>query len=112
MGRGRRRFQATQQWWRRRQRLNQRRRLYRMQTRVRPPLPERRPRLAYLFAIGPTLAVVALLAMAPFLYRVDKSTSQIFETPPATGGAAPTTVPGVEPVVLPDWNKKERVNVI
>jgi LCP family protein required for cell wall assembly len=93
--------------------LNQRRHLYRMQTRVRPPLPERRPRLAYLFAVGPTLAVVALLAMAPFLYRVDKATSTIFDPPSAAaGGAAPTTVPGVEPISLPDWTKKERVNVI
>lgn len=112
MGRRTGRFQATQQWWRRRQRLNRRRQLYRVQTRTRPPLPERRPRLAYLFAVGPALAIVALLAMAPLLYRVDKSTSAIFETPPAAGAAAPTAEPGVEPIALPDWNKKERVNVV
>ncbi|HEY0437299.1 MAG TPA: hypothetical protein VGC92_11695, partial [Phenylobacterium sp.] len=50
--------------------------------------------------------------MAPFLYRVDKATSTIFDTPPAATGPIPSTEPGVEPVTLPDWNKKERVNVI
>ena len=38
--------------------MNERRRLYRMQTRVRPPLPERRPRLAYLFAHAPSFVAV------------------------------------------------------
>lgn len=84
-----------------------------MQTRGRPPLPERRPRLAYFFAIGPILTIVALLALSPFLYRVDKATGTIFDTPPpSSGGTLPIDDPSVEPIVLPDWNKKERVNVV
>ncbi len=85
--------------------------MYRAQTRS-TTLPERRPRLAYFFAIGPVMAIVAILGMAPFLYRVDATIGQSFvATAPSVTGELPIDVPGDVPIALPDWNKKERINI-
>src|SRR4051794_22213146 len=74
-------------------------------------LPERRPRLGYLFAVLPVALVISLLASGPVLYRFNK----IFVTPAvptisASGASRGAPVP--TPLPLPDWDKKERVNIL
>jgi polyisoprenyl-teichoic acid--peptidoglycan teichoic acid transferase len=74
-------------------------------------LPERRPRLGYLFAVLPVALVISLLASGPVLYRFNK----IFVTPAvptisASGASGGAPVP--TPLPLPDWDKKERVNIL
>lgn len=104
---------AVRLWWRRRRRLGHNRRLYRARQHHSASLPERRPRLAYLFAILPVLMIGSLLASGPFLYAVDNKIDTIFETPvplpPIGEGSEGATA---LPIALPNWDKKERVNIL
>lgn len=97
--------------WERRYRLDQNRRQYRAHVLGRVPLPERHPRLAYLFAILPTLAIVALLVSSPFLFSVNEAITEITDPTPEPGVAATGEAP---PVVteLPAWDGKERLNFL
>jgi LCP family protein required for cell wall assembly len=97
-------------WWRRRQRLSRHRRIYRARTRTKLALPGRRPRLAYVFAIIPMLAITALLAATPILYRVDAAAGQIIQ-PVVVSQLEPNT-PGEAPVQLPNWDKQGRINIL
>lgn len=97
-------------WWRRRQRLSRHRRIYRARTRTKLALPGRRPRLAYVFAIIPMLAITALLAATPILYRVDAAAGQIIQ-PVVVSQIEPNT-PGEAPVQLPNWDKQDRINIL
>lgn len=76
------------------------------------PLPGRHPRLAYIFAVVPILAVVALLAASPLLYGIDKRTVKIFETTPVSQQIAANAPDGEAKVVLPNWNKQDRINIL
>ncbi|HEY8600069.1 MAG TPA: LCP family protein [Thermomicrobiales bacterium] len=98
-------------WWRRRQRLSRHRRIYRARTRTKLALPGRRPRLAYVFAIVPILAVTVLLAMSPFLYHIDVVATGSIDPTPVALQIEPNT-PGEAPVQLPNWDKQERINIL
>ena len=98
-------------WWRRRQRLSRHRRIYRARTRTKLALPGRRPRLAYVFAIVPIIAVVGLLAVAPILYRLDAGAQEIINPVVVASQIEPNT-PGEAPVQLPNWDKQERINIL
>ena len=93
------------------QRQRSRRWVRRGRANGRAPLPERRPRLAFLFAAVPILAIGAMLLSAPLFYTVDTTLNKVIVTPvpnvvtdPKTG--QPTVLP------LPDWDKKERINIL
>lgn len=105
------RVRTAEAWWRKRQRLSRHRRLYRARTRTNLALPGRRPRLAYLFAIVPTLAIVALLAISPILYKVDAGFQEAFEPTPVSVQVQAGN-PGEAPVQLPNWDRQERVNIL
>ncbi len=98
-------------WIQRQQRLSRHRRLYQARTRNRLALPGRRPRLAYLFAIVPTLAIIGLLASAPVLYHIDaKIQTAIDPTPISVQVQAEN--PGEPTVQLPNWDRQERINIL
>jgi LCP family protein required for cell wall assembly len=105
-------FERARRNWQRRYRLDHHRRQYQARVLGRVPLPERRPRLAYLFAALPTLAVVLLLAASPFLYGINKTIVSITD-PTATAGATDPT--NESPAVvedLPPWDGKDRLNFL
>jgi polyisoprenyl-teichoic acid--peptidoglycan teichoic acid transferase len=100
-----------ERWRQQNQRRNYRRLRAQALSPPRLPLPGRRPRLAYLFAAGPALAVVAFLAAALFLYSIERRAGQVFdETPIALQVAAQD--PGATPVQLPNWDQQERINLL
>jgi LCP family protein required for cell wall assembly len=105
------RLRTAEAWWRKRQRLSRHRRFYRARTRTALALPGRRPRLAYLFAIVPTLAIVALLALSPFLYQVGRASEQIIDETPVSQ-IIQAENPGEAPIELPNWDRQERVNIL
>ncbi len=80
----------------------------------RAPLPERRPRLAFLFAVLPAVMIPALLLTGPVVYRADQAIDEIFRTPVAVAVQGPTdpAEPEATPHPLPDWDRKERVNIV
>ncbi|CAA9543023.1 MAG: hypothetical protein AVDCRST_MAG88-175, partial [uncultured Thermomicrobiales bacterium] len=55
------------------------RRRARGRARGRTPLPERRPRLAFLFAALPVTLITMLVLSAPLLYQTDRAIDPIFE---------------------------------
>ena len=79
---------------------------------ARAPLPERRPRLAFLFAAVPVLLIGGMVFSAPFLYQVEKAIAPIFDPTPVSLIAGDPDDPEATPVPLPDWDKKERVNIL
>lgn len=91
--------------------MSRHRRSYRARTRTQLALPGRRPRLAYLFAIVPILAIVALLTAAPVLYRVDAKLQPALDPVPVALQIEPES-PGAAPVQLPNWERQERVNIL
>lgn len=99
-------------WWRRRQRLGRSRQIYRARTRRGLPLPGRRPRLAYLFAVVPILAVVALLATSPLLYNIYKRTNKVLIETPISQQIPTDLSAGESKVVLPNWDKQDRINIL
>lgn len=103
---------ALRDWLQRRQRLGRARQAYRARNRQGLPLPGRRPRLAYLFAIIPFLAVVSLLIASPFLYNIDKRTKDVFDTTPISVQIGANAPEGEAPVVLPNWDKQDRINIL
>ncbi len=98
-------------WWRRRQRLSRQRRLYRARTRADLALPGRHPRLAYLFAIVPALAIVGLLALAPILYRVNNVVVTFIDPTPVSVQIQAAN-PQEPTIQLPNWDRQERVNIL
>lgn len=52
-----------------------------------------------------------MLLAAPVLYSTNRTLEQVFVTP-AAGVAADPGNPAATPLPLPDWNKKERVNIL
>lgn len=116
------RFESTRRTWERRYRLDYHRRRYRARMAGRAPLPERRPRLAYLFAVVPVLAIVALLAASPVLYGVNRTITNISVQPDPTTAAPSCDASSGEPpppdcaaVSVPDlpaWDGKERLNFL
>lgn len=101
-------------WWRRRRASNSRRRAWaRAHAVYRPPLPERRPRLAFLFAALPLVLIGALVLSGPLLYQADSLASRVaVTTPVALAAGGDPSNPAEPPVVLPDWDKKERINLL
>ncbi len=99
-------------WLQRRRRLSRARQAYRARNRRGLALPGRRPRLAYLFAIIPILAVVALLAFSPTLYSIDIRTRDVFDTTPVSVVVGANAPEGEAKVVLPDWDKQDRINIL
>lgn len=77
----------------------------------RPPLPERRPRLALAFALLPLLLVGSLLLSGPLLYETEGALGEVF-VPPASSVLSDPEDPVATPIPLPDWDKKERVNIL
>ncbi len=107
-------FESARRNWEKRHRLDYHRRQYRSHVLGKASLPERRPRLAYLFAILPSLVIVALLVAAPFLYKINQTLTQIAAgaspstiVEPSTTGEPPQTVPD-----LPTWDGKDRLNFL
>ena len=103
---------ALNEWLQRRQRLSRARQAYRARNRRGLALPGRRPRLAYLFAIVPCLAVVALLAAAPFLYKIGETTDTILLPTPISQQIPSSSAEGDPPIVLPNWDKQDRINIL
>jgi LCP family protein required for cell wall assembly len=122
-------FEQTRRNWERRYRLDHHRRQYRSRVLGRAPLPERRPRLAYLFAILPVIAIIGLLISAPVLAGVNDALVNITDpqvpaaslppceiveqgTPPAQGASTETCTPPAVVDDLPPWNGKDRINIL
>lgn len=103
---------ALSDWLQRRQRLSRARQAYRARNRRGLALPGRRPRLAYLFAIIPIIAVVALLAATPTLYRIYKLTNPILVETPISQQIASSSAEGEAPITLPNWEKQDRINIL
>jgi len=103
---------ALSDWLQRRQRLSRARRAYRARNRQGLPLPGRRPRLAYVFAIVPCLAVVAFLAVSPTLYNINKLTEGAFDLTPVSQVVNANAPEGEAKVVLPNWDKQDRINIL
>jgi LCP family protein required for cell wall assembly len=103
---------ALNDWLQRRQRLSRARQAYRARNRRGLALPGRRPRLAYLFAIIPILAVVALLAVSPLLYNIGKTTDTILIETPISQQITSSSTEGDAPIVLPNWDKQDRINIL
>jgi LCP family protein required for cell wall assembly len=103
---------ALGDWLQRRHRLSRARQVYRARTRQGLALPGRRPRIAYVFAAIPIVAVVALLAISPTLYRINKLTTGSFETTPVSQIVGATVPEGETKVVLPNWDKQDRINIL
>lgn len=77
----------------------------------RAPLPERRPRLAFVFAALPMVLIGTLFLSAPLIYKTDSTIAEIFQTPVPQIADDPDD-PAAIPLPLPDWEKKERVNIL
>lgn len=116
-------FEQTRRNWERRHRMDQNRRQYRSHVLGRAPLPERRPWLAYLFAILPVIAISGLLISAPVLAGLNDTLTSITQGQGPSGSAQRcertdqgTPVPDCEdPLVvppLPPWDGKERINIL
>lgn len=97
--------------WRRRRPRWPRWRPDRVRVVSRTSLPERRPRLAFIFAAVPVLLISGLLLSGPLLYRANTVVSQVFQTPVPVA-AGPPDAPEATPLPLPDWDKKERINIL
>ncbi len=99
-------------WLQRRRRLSRARQAYRARNRRGLAFPGRRPRLAYLFAIMPILAVVALLAVSPTLYGIDIRTRGVFDPTPVSVVVGASAPEGEAKVVLPNWDNQDRINIL
>ena len=106
-------FESARRSWEKRHRLDYHRRQYRSHVLGQASLPERRPRLAYLFAILPTLMIVALLVASPFLFAINQAITKItISEPPATTGTPPDVEEPQTVANLPPWDGKERLNFL
>jgi LCP family protein required for cell wall assembly len=103
---------ALSDWLQRRQRLGRARQAYRARNRQGLPLPGRRPRLAYVFAIIPFLAVVAFLALSPTLYKIGQTTGTILLETPISQQIPSSSQEGDAPITLPNWDKQDRINIL
>lgn len=59
----------------------------------------------------PIFLIGGLFLAGPLLYTTDRTLSQVFVTPVAPVSSNPGN-PAATPLPLPDWNKKERVNIL
>src|SRR5919199_5579459 len=115
-------FEAARRNWQRRHRLDYHRRQYRARVLGRAPLPERRPHLAYLFAVLPVLAIAGLLVAAPTLAAIDATLRGITGGQPTATEPTPCGQAGADPAdpscppasvpELPPWNGKDRLNFL